>query len=212
MSFPQTHQFILEILTHVTQLKVSDQTKTENVLDDSAGIYYPPSSAALSLFDKISIQYQMKDQTNETSMHWPYPAQFLQLQATTDLIFSSSSWRHLQESFGNYVPSNTLRIQDIGNYKPTADSKLHIDTNDKPPKTFNGKFLYGSIPCFPFQAVSQHFKNSLGFTSKIILPPLTNLRIAFRKQNDFDQIAFHTKGFEAWQNAECLVAMYVVSS
>ena len=110
MSFPQTHQFCLEILTKLTQLKLSDQSKTETLLDDSLAIYYPPSSAALSFFDKISIQYQMKDTTNETSMHWPYPAQFLQLQAATDLIFSSSEWRKLQQTIGNYVPTNIFEI------------------------------------------------------------------------------------------------------
>ena len=131
----------------------------------------------------------MQDQTNETSMHWPYPAQFLQLQATSDLIFSSSSWRQIQESFGNYVPKNTLRVQDTNEYKPYAKSKLHIDVNDKPPATLNGKFLYGTIPFFPFQLVSPHFKNALHLPRKIILPPLTNLRIAFRKQANFDQVA-----------------------
>ena len=187
MSFPETHQFCMEILSKITKLQMSDQSKSDGLLDDSLGIYFPPCSSALSFFDKISIQYQMKDQTNETSMHWPYPAQFLQLQAASDLIFSSSAWRNLQKTLGNYAPSNVEKVQDPTIYKPIAQSKLHENDSDKPPTSFNGKFLYGSIPCFPFQLVSNHFKESLFFPRKILLPPQTNIRVAFRKQEYFNQ-------------------------
>ena len=110
MTFPKSYQFILEVLTKITEVKTSDQSETEKLVDDSLYISYPPSSAALSLFDRISIQFQMKDITAETSMHWPYPAQFLQLQATSDLMFSSSEWIELQKSFGNYPPINLSLI------------------------------------------------------------------------------------------------------
>ena len=132
----------------------------------------------------------MKDITTETSMHWPYPAQFLQLQATSDLMFSSSEWIELQKSFGNYPPINTLKVQDAATYKEIAKHKLHVDQNDKPPTKSNGKFLYGLIPFFPFRLATPYFEKILPeLNQKVLLPPLTNIRIGFRKQRDFGQIA-----------------------
>ena len=190
MTFPKQYQFILEVLTKITEVKAEDQSETEKLLDDSQYISYPPSSAALSLFDRISIQFQMKDITAETSMHWPYPAQFLQLQATSDLMFSSSEWIELQKSFGNYPPINTLKVQDVLTYKEIAKHKLHSDQNDKPPAKSNGKFLYGLIPFFPFRLASPYFEKFIPeLNQKVLLPPLTNIRVGFRKQRDFDQIS-----------------------
>ena len=190
MTFPKSYQFILEVLTKITEVKTADQTKTEKLLDDSAGISYPLSSAGLSLFDRITIQFQMKDITAETSMHWPYPAQFLQLQATSDLMFSSSSWKEQQECFGNYPPTNTLKVQDVANYKEIVKHKVHADQNDKPPTKSNGKFLYGLIPFFPFRLATPYFEKFIPeLNQKVLLPPLTNIRVGFRKQRDFDQIA-----------------------
>ena len=189
LSFPEEYQFIMEIVTKCEKIKVSDETKSVGLLDDSFGIYYPPSSAALSFFDKITLTYQMRDQTAETSMHWPYPAQFLNIQAATELMFSSSSWKNLQKTIGNTPSLNTiLYTENLNAYKDLAKHKLHKDENDGPPTTLNGKFLYGVLPFFPFRLNSPNLRNKFQLPGKILLPPFTHIRVGFRK-NDLPQNA-----------------------
>ena len=66
MSFPETHQFCMEILSRITKLQTSDQSKSDGLLDDSLGIYFPPCSSALSFFDKIWALAHMGQGTWET--------------------------------------------------------------------------------------------------------------------------------------------------
>ena len=179
-SFPEDFQAVLEVETYY--VKKTSTTETTELVVDNDGIYFPPATAGLSLFEAVTAVWQFSKQ--DISNHYPFAANFLNWHAASELYFSSPQWISLQNARGNTIPLNTENTADYINLQK---SKLHDDQSDKHTATRNGKFLYLTIPMFPFRLTSPFFANKYKLSKKPLFPPLTKLKIIFKKQTNFPQ-------------------------
>ena len=172
--------------TNITKKLVKTPfTETTELLDDSDGIFYNPASAGLSLFENIRVVFQWA--TEDDSNHWPINAPFLNILAASELTFSNDTWQNLQKSLSNTVPLNSHCVQETNDYKPSQKNKLHLNTSDSASATKNGKFIYVTVPMFPFRVAAPNSCFKYKLNKKPLFPPLTRFKIIFQKQNKFPQ-------------------------
>ena len=199
-SFPEDFQAVIEARTDIVKRVGEAATDTTELLDNSDGIYFNPGSAGLTFFESVSVIYQFSKE--DISNHYPFAANFLNWHAASELYFSSPQWISLQKSHDNTIPLNTIDITS-NPYKELQSCKIHIDKTDTPSDTKNGKIFYLTIPMFPFRMASPYVASKYKLPKKPLFPPLTKLKIIFKKQTNFpqtylmDYVKFGTSVFTA---------------
>ena len=183
-SFPEDFQAVIEAETRITKKNNATSAIKKELLDDSDGIYFPPASAGLSLFEGVTVLWQFSKE--DISNHYPFAANFLNWHAASELYFSGPQWIPLQRAKENTVPLNTVN-QSTKAYKDLQSCKLHTDQDDGASATKNGKYFYITIPTYPFRLASPFFANKYKLRKKPLFPPLTKLKIIFKRQTNFPQ-------------------------